>query len=74
MHQINSNTVPTIFLKKFEKPTHSYPTNFARTNYVYHLLNEINRNTEFQSETQRRGKIFQQIQKKSNKRPITLKP
>ena len=33
MHQINSNTIPTIFLNKFKKPTHNYPTNFARTNY-----------------------------------------
>ena len=33
MHQINSNTVPTIFLNKFKKPTHNYPTNFARSNY-----------------------------------------
>ena len=33
MHQINSNTVPTIFLNKFKKPTHSYRTNFAGTNY-----------------------------------------
>ena len=33
MHQINSNTVPTIFLNKFKKPTRNYPTNFAETNY-----------------------------------------
>ena len=33
MHQVNSNIVPTIFLNKFKKPTHNYPTNFARTNY-----------------------------------------
>ena len=33
MHQVNSNTVPTIFLNKFKKPTHNYPTNFARTNH-----------------------------------------
>ena len=33
MHQVNSNTVPTIFLNKFKKPTHNYPTNFATTNY-----------------------------------------
>ena len=32
MHQVNSNTVPTIFLNKFKKPSHNYPTNFARTN------------------------------------------
>ena len=33
MHQINLYTVPTIFFNKFKKPTHNYPTNFARTNY-----------------------------------------
>ena len=33
MHQINSNTIPLIFLKKFKKLTLSYPTHFARTNY-----------------------------------------
>ena len=31
--EVNSNTVPKIFLNKFKKTTHSYPTNFARTNY-----------------------------------------
>ena len=29
----NLNTIPTIFLNKFKKPTHNYPTNFARTDY-----------------------------------------
>ena len=33
MHKINSNTVPLIFMNKFKKPIHNYPTNFARTNY-----------------------------------------
>ena len=33
MHQINSNTIPLIFLKKLKKLTLSYPTHFARTNY-----------------------------------------
>ena len=33
MHQINSNGLPTIFLNKFKRPTHNYPTNLARTNY-----------------------------------------
>ena len=31
MYQINSNTVPTIFLHKFKKPTHNFLTNFARS-------------------------------------------
>ena len=33
MLQVNSNTVPTTFLNKSKKPTHNYPTKFARTNY-----------------------------------------
>ena len=33
MHQINSNTVPAIFLSKFKSPIHNYPKNFARNNY-----------------------------------------
>ena len=33
MHQINSNTVSTIFLNKLKKPTHNYPTIVVRTNY-----------------------------------------
>ena len=32
-HQVNSNTVPTIFVSKFKKPNHNYPINFARTSY-----------------------------------------
>ena len=32
IHQVNSSTVPTIFLNKFKKPTCNYPSNFARTN------------------------------------------
>ena len=33
MHQINSNTVPTILLNKLKKPTPNHPINFAETNY-----------------------------------------
>ena len=41
---------------------------------VCHLLNLMNLNTEFQSEARHCGNIFQPIQKKSKKRPISLKP
>ena len=41
MHQINSNTVPAIFLSKFKNSIHSYPTNFARTNYSKPLFKLI---------------------------------
>ena len=58
MHQINSNTVPTIFKNKFKKPTHNYPTNY---NIPPFKLNNLN--TEFQSEAQLCGEISQPIQK-----------
>ena len=30
MRQIDSDTVPTIFLNTFKKPIHNNPTNFAK--------------------------------------------
>ena len=33
MHQINSDTISSIIFNKFNKPTHNYPTNFAKTYY-----------------------------------------
>ena len=33
MHQINSNIIPSIFLNKFQKLSHNYPTNSVITNY-----------------------------------------
>ena len=70
MHQVNSNTVPTIFLNKFKKPTQNCPTNFARTNYSTppFKLNKSKYRISI------RSPIFRAIQKKSNKRPISLKP
>ena len=64
MHQINSNTTPTIFLNKFRKPTHNYPRNFARTNYSRPPFKLNKSKYQFQSEVQPCGKIFQPIQKK----------
>ena len=40
MYQINSNTVPTIFLNKFKKSTHNYPTNVTKTNYLTRQIRE----------------------------------
>ena len=76
MHQINSNTVPTIFFEQI-CPLTSPLTITQKTSMklvtAYHLLSEINLNTVFQSEAQPCGKIFQLIQKKSNKKAISLK-
>ena len=72
MHQVNSNTVPTIFLNKFKNPTYNYPTDFARTNYSIPPF-KLNK-SKYRTSIRRCGKIFQPIQKKNNKRPIYLTP
>ena len=67
MHQINSNTAPTIFLNKFKKPTHNYPTNFARTNYSITPFKLNKSKYRISILGQHCGKIFQLIQKKAIK-------
>ena len=41
MHRINTKTAPTVFLSKFNKPSHIYPTRFSQINYAKstHKLN-----------------------------------
>ena len=41
MHRINTKTSPTVFLSKFTKPSHTYPTRFSQINYAKptHKLN-----------------------------------
>ena len=34
MDKVNTGTAPAVFLPKFQKPAHSYPTNFSKLNYV----------------------------------------
>ena len=34
MHKIQGKSAPNIFLRKFRKPSHSYPTRFSHLNYV----------------------------------------
>ena len=34
MHKIQGKSAPSIFLRKFRKPSHSYPTRFSHLNYV----------------------------------------
>ena len=34
MHKINTQTAPTVFLPKFHKPCHLYPTRFSKFNYL----------------------------------------
>ena len=34
MHNIRNKTAPAVFLPKFQKPAHPYPTNFSNLNYT----------------------------------------
>ena len=34
MHKVKTETTPAVFLPKFQKPAHPYPTSFSNLNYV----------------------------------------
>ena len=34
MQKVRTATAPSVFLPKFQKPAHSYPTNFSKLNYI----------------------------------------
>ena len=34
MHEVETETAPAVFLPKFQKPAHPYPTNFSKLNYI----------------------------------------
>ena len=34
MHKIKTETGAAVFLPKFQKPAHPYPTNFSKLNYI----------------------------------------
>ena len=34
MHKFKAETVPGVFLPKFQKQAHPYPTNFSKLNYI----------------------------------------
>ena len=42
MHQISTKTAKSLFLSKFKKPSHLYPTRFSNVNYIKptHKLNK----------------------------------
>ena len=73
MHQVNSNTVPTIFLNKFRKPTHNYPTNFAGTNYSILTLKLNKSKYRISIRGPTLWKIFQPIQKKKQQKTNIFK-
>ena len=39
MHKVNTKTAPNIFVSRFQKPSHSYPTRFSKLNYVQPMHN-----------------------------------
>ena len=41
MHRVENKTVPSIFLAKFCKPSHPYPTNFSAHNVLLPTLKLI---------------------------------
>ena len=34
MHQVSTKTAPSVFLSKFKKTSHLYPTRFSNVNYI----------------------------------------
>ena len=34
LHQVKNGKVPNVFLSKFLRPSHHYPTSFSRNNYI----------------------------------------
>ena len=34
MHQLSTKTVPSVFLSKFKRSSHLYPTRFSNFNYI----------------------------------------
>ena len=38
MHRVENKTAPSIFLTKFCKPSHAYPTNFLTHNFLVPTL------------------------------------
>ena len=50
MHQISTKTAPSVFLSKFKKPSHLYPTRFSNVRGPY-LWNEFLTQTEKEIES-----------------------
>ena len=76
MHQINSNTMPTIFFfNKLKQVTQVDPTNFGRTNYSMprFKLNESKYLISIRGPTLWKN-IHTDTEKKQQKETISLKP
>ena len=58
MHRVENKTAPSIFLTKFCKPSHAYPTNFSAHNFLVPTLKLKKVSTEFLSEARYFGTTF----------------
>ena len=67
MHRVENKTAPSIFLTKFCKPSHPYPTNFSAHNFLVPTLKLKKVGIEFLLEARYFGTTFWQQQKKSKK-------
>ena len=68
MHRVENKTAPSIFLTKFCKPSHSYPTNFSAHNFLVPPLKLKKVGIEFLLETRYFGTT-----RKSSKIPENYK-
>ena len=58
MHRVENKTAPSIFLTKFCKPSHPYPTNFSAHNFLVPTLKLKKVSIEFLLEARYFGKTF----------------
>ena len=48
MHRISTKTAPAVFHPRFQRPSHSYPTNFSESKYLLPAHNLKGVNLEYQ--------------------------
>ena len=58
MHRVENKTAPSIFLTKFCKPSHPYPTNFSAHNFLVPTLKLKKVGIEFLLEARYFGTTF----------------
>ena len=58
MYKVNPKTALNIFLSRFQKPSHSYPTRFSELNYVQPTTTLKRVNTQFQLDDHISGIAF----------------
>ena len=67
IHRVENKTAPSLFLKKFCKPSHTYPASFSAHNFLVPTFKLKKVGIEFLLETCYFGTTFWQRQKKSSR-------